>query len=500
MLGSKNSVEDIDDMNDNKNDDDKIGMQQQRRSSERDGIRRRNSKKRSNSNVRGKKRSNSIVRGKKRSNSTGGGKRRSTTNGGGTGTKGVWSRNKRGLQWNTDCHWCGGPRGKCCVWLRNKIFLKCIRGLCCHSCCPPSRKSKKKVESEPSTQSTRMSRMVAAAVLLATADQNDEKKNIPVRCCCLGEEDAFSRVQVSRCIVWCSMLMLIFGLTLQAAFVDVVYSYLMFVVLILFNQFSSLVHSDEVMLTFLVIVVYNVLMMPGPTFACCQDDLYNSTTQCLDPVYKWCSRKSIDSIRLNLLVSVKAAHSAAEAMGKQNVTSPKYQELYFNLDGTSSFSTNSWTEMTTRIGSLIMTRRPSSVFEGNWLLTFNLDRLFPVLLLVLACGQSGAYRARKLFLHHSHVIKQQEMIKLETKRHEDLLTLPREIWHLNTDNINRVIDSYGSILFADIVSFTVFSTIVSPMELVLVLNEMFQLFDKAAVSACLFERGLVLCIFLVFLF
>ena len=127
-----------------------------------------------------------------------------------------------------------------------------------------------------------------------------------------------------------------------------------------------------------------------------------------------------------------------------------------------------------------MTHKPSDTFDGAWLLTFNVDRLFPVLLLVLACGQNGAYRARKLFLHHQHVVKQQEMIKVETKRHEELLTLPKEIWHLNTSNVNRVIDSYGSILFADIVSFTVFSTIVNPMELVLVLNEMFQLFDKAA--------------------
>ena len=55
-------------------------------------------------------------------------------------------------------------------------------------------------------------------------------------------------------------------------------------------------------------------------------------------------------------------------------------------------------------------------------------------------------------------------------------------------NINKVIDGYGSVLFADIVSFTVFSTTLahSPMELVLVLNEMFQQFDKAAVSKILF--------------
>ena len=43
-----------------------------------------------------------------------------------------------------------------------------------------------------------------------------------------------------------------------------------------------------------------------------------------------------------------------------------------------------------------------------------------------------------------------------------------------------VIDAFGSVLFADIVSFTVFSTGMDPMELVLVLNEMFSMHDTLA--------------------
>ena len=59
---------------------------------------------------------------------------------------------------------------------------------------------------------------------------------------------------------------------------------------------------------------------------------------------------------------------------------------------------------------------------------------------------------------------------------------------MGNHNVNKVIDGYGSVLFADIVSFTVFSTALAyaPMELVLVLNEMFQQFDKAAVSSDMF--------------
>ena len=80
------------------------------------------------------------------------------------------------------------------------------------------------------------------------------------------------------------------------------------------------------------------------------------------------------------------------------------------------------------------------------------------------------------------------MIEITTSGHEDLLTLPKQLWYMGNHNVNKVIDGYGSVLFADIVSFTVFSTALAyaPMELVLVLNEMFQQFDKAAVSSDMF--------------
>ena len=379
---------------------------------------------------------------------------------------------KQRIKWTTACHWCGGPRGKCCVWMRQHVLVRCIQCLCCYVCFPPgtSRLEQRRAKTAndlPST-TTRMQGLVAAAVRGATKGGPTEKeRGSPIRCCCLGDVDAFSRVQMSRFLVWCSMLMMSIGFAIQAAYVDVVYSYFMFIILILLNQFSSLSHSDEVMLTLMVIFFYNVLV--SAPLSCCHDPVYNQTIQCETSTFDWCSRKAVDSIRLTALYS--------------------YKELQKTRNATLSSGTGhvGITSLSLIAGSSIMSRKPSSSpFEGAWLLTFNLDRLFPVLFLVLACGRIGGQRARKLFLHHKHVAKQQEMIIAETQRHEDLLTLPKEIWHLNTSNVNRVIDSYGSILFADIVSFTVFSTIVSPMELVLVLNEMFQLFDKAAVSYMMF--------------
>ena len=416
--------------------------------------------------------------------------------GGHSNGKQVFNPKEQDLTWATACHWCGGPRGKCCIWFRTKMTLPCLRILLCHVCCTPNPPEKLRnknsiyrkksillnedgvlsvieeehdmVMNHENLEKARMEKLVAAAVQRARGDQIVEQ-TAPIRCCCLGEERAFTRVQMSRCLVWVSLSLLSIGLSIQASFVDVVYSYWMFIILILMNQFSSLVHSDEVVLTLFVVVVYNVLMTPGPAFTCCNDDItsYDPSVQCISPIFEWCSRKALDGIRLHALHSAKSDHN-------NNVS------LSGSSGSISSMTLQSRSSMTASLGAIIMTHGPSNTFNGSWLLTFNVDRLFPVLFLVLACGQQGAYRARKLFLHHSHVIKQQEMIKLETKRHEELLTLPKEIWHLNTSNVNRVIDSYGSILFADIVSFTVFSTIVNPMELVLVLNEMFQLFDKAA--------------------
>jgi len=59
-------------------------------------------------------------------------------------------------------------------------------------------------------------------------------------------------------------------------------------------------------------------------------------------------------------------------------------------------------------------------------------------------------------------------------------TLPAPIIAQLKNNQPGLITAYGTVLFADVVSFTVFSGTVSALELVELLNHMFTLFDSLA--------------------
>ena len=271
-----------------------------------------------------------------------------------------------------------------------------------------------------------------------------------------------------------ALLSLITGFSLQAAFVNVYYSYGIWIVFILQNQFSSLKHSDEFVLTLICTLVYNILMLPGPFATCCSEPSpYNGSAPCTEYWKEWCAHKSVDPVRYLLF-----------SLPESNVTVGPAATVTGGL---------SYVSESNLLFKAIQSSWSPQVFVGSWLLDFNLDRLIPVLLVVIVCGQSTSRRARRLFLHKQHVARQHQMIEKTTRGHEDLLTLPRQLWFMDNHNVNKVIDSYGSVLFADIVSFTVFSTTLAqaPMELVLVLNEMFQQFDKAAVSVSF--KALVFC-------
>merc|ERR1719502_373813 len=75
---------------------------------------------------------------------------------------------------------------------------------------------------------------------------------------------------------------------------------------------------------------------------------------------------------------------------------------------------------------------------------------------------------------------------IEKEKNYNLVPLPpsiRDMMRRNAEDGDQqqiVIDSYGSGLFADIVSFTVFSSGIEPLQLVRVLNEMFSMHDTLA--------------------
>ena len=120
------------------------------------------------------------------------------------------------------------------------------------------------------------------------------------------------------------------------------------------------------------------------------------------------------------------------------------------------------------------------------LLTFFVEKFLPVVLLAILAGRKLEAKTRFQFtkqLSHRDTMRTAE---IEKRKNFELVPLPLAIRELMRkcadDGVEQqiVIDAFGSVLFADIVSFTVFSTGMDPMDLVLVLNEMFSMHDTLA--------------------
>ena len=121
------------------------------------------------------------------------------------------------------------------------------------------------------------------------------------------------------------------------------------------------------------------------------------------------------------------------------------------------------------------------------LLTFFVEKFCPVVILAVLAGRKLEVKTRFQFtkqLSHRDTMRTAEV---EKRKNFDLVPLPQAIrdllrrsWEEEGNEQQIVIDAFGSVLFADIVSFTVFSSDMDPMDLVLVLNEMFSMHDTLA--------------------
>ena len=85
-----------------------------------------------------------------------------------------------------------------------------------------------------------------------------------------------------------------------------------------------------------------------------------------------------------------------------------------------------------------------------------------------------------MFMKLLGIRKQQETINNEAAKHKKLIALPPVLVEGLRNKKKVVLDAYGTILFADIVSFTVFSTNLPPIRLVQILNDMFAMHDELA--------------------
>ena len=155
------------------------------------------------------------------------------------------------------CEWCGGPRGAFCKQI-NSFVASCIRTCLCIKCCCcrcdtaeekyrrvklskmvskglHRRQSLRNLRSPRRTRSPSNSVSATASIqrtlsglpTYATEPSSAELDDLllpPARCCCVGHEAAWNRVQVSRCLVWMTLMALITGF-LPRLLVNVYYSY-----------------------------------------------------------------------------------------------------------------------------------------------------------------------------------------------------------------------------------------------------------------------------------
>jgi class 3 adenylate cyclase len=121
------------------------------------------------------------------------------------------------------------------------------------------------------------------------------------------------------------------------------------------------------------------------------------------------------------------------------------------------------------------------------ILTFFVEKFIPVAILALLGGRKLEEKTRFQFtkqLNHRDTIRS---TMIEERKNNELIPLPLPIRKMLEDADTQiggentiVIDAFGSVLFADIVSFTVYSSNMDPMKLVHVLNEMFSMHDTLA--------------------
>jgi class 3 adenylate cyclase len=125
---------------------------------------------------------------------------------------------------------------------------------------------------------------------------------------------------------------------------------------------------------------------------------------------------------------------------------------------------------------------------GNQMLTFFIEKYLPVVFVASIAGHKLDTKHRSHFMGQLSTRKTKRDADIEKRKNFNLVPLPPAIRDMmrqaadeGMEDTQIVIDAYGSVLFADIVSFTVFSTGLDPLHLVRVLNEMFSMHDNLAV-------------------
>eukprot|EP00947_MAST-08B_sp_MAST-8B-sp1_P005847 g5847.t1 len=122
------------------------------------------------------------------------------------------------------------------------------------------------------------------------------------------------------------------------------------------------------------------------------------------------------------------------------------------------------------------------LMDQNWTFAFFFQFLLPVVFVSLVGNHGAERRLRKVFLKIRAVKRQMDEIEKNFERAQNLLarSFPPPIAEILRKGEHPIIDGYGTILFADLVSFTTFSSTISAKELVRMLDHMFIMFDALA--------------------
>ena len=124
-----------------------------------------------------------------------------------------------------------------------------------------------------------------------------------------------------------------------------------------------------------------------------------------------------------------------------------------------------------------------AIFEGRLcsnMADFVMEKFLHIVAISIAIGFKLETRHRGMFMKLKGIRKNQETIASEQAKQNKLIALPPVLLDGIKEGKMVVLDAYGTILFADIVSFTVFSTNMEPIRLVQILNDMFAMHDELA--------------------
>merc|ERR1711871_1668230 len=169
--------------------------------------------------------------------------------------------------------------------------------------------------------------------------------------------------------------------------------------------------------------------------------------------------------------------------------------LIYTVWGVNIFSDvpNFYAFLVTIIGTLcyfifLMIDMENNPIGGNAMLTFFIEKYLPVVFVASIAGHKLDTKHRSHFMGQLSHRKTKRDADIEKRKNFNLVPLPPAIRDMmrqaadeGLEDNQIVLDAYGSVLFADIVSFTVFSTGLDPLHLVRVLNEMFSMHDTLAV-------------------